>query len=248
MTDVLIVTGGSRGIGAATAQLAAARGYAVCLNYVHQHEAAESVVVDIKTNGGRAMAVQGDMAVEADVMGLFEACEHGLGPVTHLVNNAGITGPACRVEDLKLDVLRRVMDVNVIGYFLCAREAIRRLSTKHGGKGGAVVNVSSRASVIGGANEWVHYAASKGATDTFTIGLAREVAAEGIRVNAVNPGLIETDIHAAAGQSDRLQRLAPGIPLGRLGKAEDVAEVILFLLSDAASYVTGTCVDIGGGR
>jgi NAD(P)-dependent dehydrogenase (short-subunit alcohol dehydrogenase family) len=248
MTKVLIVTGGSRGIGAATARLAAARGYGVCLGYRGRHDAAERVLEVIRQDGGRATAVQGDTADELDVTRLFEACERELGPVTHLVNNAGITGPVCRVDAVRVDDLRRVMDVNVIGYFLCAREAVRRLSTRHGGQGGAIVNVSSRAAALGGANEWVHYAASKGATDTLTIGLAREVAGEGIRVNAVSPGLIDTDIHAAAGQPDRLRRLTPGVPLGRPGRAEEVAEAILYLLSDAASYVTGVCLDVGGGR
>jgi NAD(P)-dependent dehydrogenase (short-subunit alcohol dehydrogenase family) len=220
----------------------------VCLGYRGRRDAAERTLKDIERSDGRAVAVQGDTANEIDVLRLFETCERELGSVTHLVNNAGITGPVCRVDAVKVEDLRRVMDINVIGYFLCAREAVRRMSTRHGGKGGAIVNVSSRAAALGGANEWVHYAASKGATDTLTIGLAREVAHEGVRVNAVNPGLIDTDIHAAAGLPDRLQRLTPGVPMGRPGRAEEVAEAMLYLLSDAASYITGVCLDVGGGR
>jgi NAD(P)-dependent dehydrogenase (short-subunit alcohol dehydrogenase family) len=248
MSKVVIVTGGSRGIGAATARMAGARGYAVCISYLGREDAATAVVDDIKKAGGNALMVQADSAVEKDVLRLFETCGRELGGVTHLVNNAGITGPNCRLTDLSAADLQRVLAVNVGGYFLCAREAVRRMSTGHGGRGGAIVNVSSRASLLGGPNEWIHYAASKGATDTFTVGLAKEVAEEGIRVNAVNPGLIETDIHAAAGMPDRTTRLAAGVPMKRSGAAEEVAETILFLLSDAASYVTGTCIEVSGGR
>lgn len=245
---ILMVTGASRGIGAATARLAGTRGYAVCVNYLHNDSAAQDIVAAIAQAGGRAIAVQGDTASEEDVVRLFATCDRELGPVTHLVNNAGITGPVYRVEDCRVEDLQRVLAVNVIGYFLCAREAVRRMATTHGGQGGAIVNVSSRAAEIGGANEWVHYAASKGATDSFTVGLAKEVASAGIRVNAVNPGLIATDIHASAGLPDRLQRLSSGVPLQRAGTAEEVAETILFLLSEAASYVTATCLPVGGGR
>ncbi|MFO1349878.1 MAG: SDR family oxidoreductase [Gammaproteobacteria bacterium] len=248
MDKVLIVTGAGRGIGAATARLAGANGYAVCVNYLARADAAAAVVADIESDGGRAIMVQGDTGNEADILRLFETCERRLGRVTHLVNNAGVTGPICRLDELRAEDLRRVLEVNVVGYFLCAREAVRRMSTRHGGSGGAIVNVSSRASTLGGPHEWLHYGASKGAVNTFTIGLAREVAAEHIRVNAVIPGLIDTELHASAGDPDRLARLAPSIPLQRAGSAEEMAEVILFLLSDAASYITGTCVEATGGR
>jgi NAD(P)-dependent dehydrogenase (short-subunit alcohol dehydrogenase family) len=248
MAKVLIVTGGSRGIGAATARMAGTRGYAVCISYLGREDAAVQVVEDIKKTGADALMVQADSAVEQDVLRLFATCERELGKVTHLVNNAGITGPNCRLIDLGADDLQRVLAVNVAGYFLCAREAVRHMSTRYGAPGGAIVNVSSRASLLGGPNEWIHYAASKGATDTFTVGLAKEVAEEGIRVNAVNPGLIETDIHASAGMPDRTTRLAPMVPMKRSGTAEEVAETILFLLSDAASYVTGSCIEVSGGR
>lgn len=248
MSKVLIVTGGSRGIGAATAQLAATRGYSVCINYLGRQDAAASVVADIEKNGGKAIMVQGDTANEADVLRLFKSCEKQLGPVTALVNNAGITGPCSRLVDLSADDLQRVLAINIGGYFLCAREAVKRMSIRSGGSGGAIVNVSSRASTLGGPNEWIHYAASKGAVDTLTIGLGKEVADESIRVNAVSPGLIETELHANAGMPDRVERLTPGVPMKRAGSAAEVAETILFLLSDAASYITGTCVEVSGGR
>ena len=248
MNQVLLITGGSRGIGAATAHLAASHGYAVCINYVGREDAANAVVADIEKNGGKALMVQGDTSSETDVLRLFETCERELGSITHLVNNAGITGPCSRLVDLSAEDLQRVLAINIGGYFLCAREAVKRMSTQFNGSGGAIVNVSSRASTLGGPNEWIHYAASKGATDTFTIGLAKEVADEGIRVNAVSPGLIDTEIHASAGLPDRVARLAPGVPMKRAGSAAEVAETILFLLSDAASYVTGTCVEVSGGR
>lgn len=248
MRKVLIVTGGSRGIGAATARLAGARGYAVCVNYRARKDEAERVVADIRHRGGEAIAVQADTASEADVARLFDVVDRELGPLDALVNNAGTTGTATMVADLDLANLQTVVAINVVGYFLCAREAIRRMATSRGGKGGAIVNVSSRASVLGGANEWVHYAASKGATDSMTVGLSREVGGLGIRVNAVRPGLIETDIHAAAGRGDRLKTLSQMVPSGRIGSPEEVANTILWLLSDEASYVNGALVDIGGGR
>lgn len=246
---VLLVTGASRGIGAAVARLGAARGYAVAVNYASDERGARGVVDQITGVGGRAVAVRGDVAQEADVIGMFDAAVQELGgPVRALVNNAGITGGFARVAEIDAEILRRTLAVNVIGTVLCAREAVRRMSISRGGPGGSIVNVSSLAARLGGAGEWVHYAASKGAVDTFTRGLAREVAAENIRVNAVAPGLIETDLHAAAGAPDRLTRLAPGVPLGRAGTAEEVAEAVLWLLSDAAAYVTGSILDVGGGR
>ncbi len=241
---VMIVTGAGRGIGAATARLGAERGYAVAINYRGSKEQAEALAAEIAAGGGRAIAVQGDVAKEADAVRLFETVDNVLGPVTALVNNAGITGPTRRVADIDYETLRSVLDINVIGSFLCAREAVRRMSTARGGGGGAIVNISSRASEIGGGGEFVIYGASKGAIDTFTVGLAREVAAEGIRVNAVNPGLIDTEIH----EGDRLARIAPSVPMARAGTAEEVAEAVLWLLSDAASYVTGAFIHVSGGR
>ena len=248
MSGTLVVTGGSRGIGAAVAHLAAARGYAVCINYRGNRAAADAVIGAIRAKGSKAAAVQGDVASEPDVVNLFDEAERTLGPITGLVNNAGITGPAGRVDEVNRETLRRVLDINVIGTFLCAREAVKRMSTARGGKGGAIVNLSSMAAFLGGPGEWVHYAASKGAIESLTIGLSREVAREGIRVNAVTPGLIDTEIHAAAGFPDRVKELGPGVPMGRGGTAEEVAEAILWLLSDAASYVTGTSLRVSGGR
>lgn len=248
MNNALIVTGSSRGIGAATARLAGAQGWPVCVNYRSGKTHAEAVAHDIVSAGGKAIVVAGDMASEADITALFQTCEAELGPLGGLVNNAGITGPVSRVDRIDATALHDVMNLNVIGCILCAREAVRRMSRDHGGNGGAIVNVSSRASALGSPGEWVHYAASKGAVDSFTIGLSKEVAGEGIRVNAVTPGLIETEIHAAAGVGDRLEKLAHGIPLKRTGTAEEVAEVIVWLLSEHASYVTGALVPVGGGR
>jgi NAD(P)-dependent dehydrogenase (short-subunit alcohol dehydrogenase family) len=244
----LIVTGASRGIGAAIAQLAGGRGYSVAVNFATGQAEARAVVEQIIFAGGRACAIQADVAREEDVVRLFETAERELGPLTSLVNNAAITGGFARVESVSATTLAQVMAVNVSGAFLCAREAVCRMSTRHGGTGGAIVNVSSRAAKIGSAGEWVHYAASKGAIDSFTIGLAREVATEGIRVNAVAPGLIETGLHAANGAPDRLQRLAGTIPMQRPGTALEVAEAVLWLLSPAASYTTGAILEVGGGR
>jgi NAD(P)-dependent dehydrogenase (short-subunit alcohol dehydrogenase family) len=244
----LVVTGASRGIGAAIAALAGARGFAVAVGYRSEPEAAERIAARIRADGGQAAAIEVDVADETGVARLFERAERDLGPLTGLVNNAGITGPLTRLESLEAGDLARVLAVNVTGAVLCAREAVRRMSTRRGGRGGAIVNVSSRAAQLGGAGEWVHYALTKGALDTFTVGLAREVAAEGIRVNAVAPGLIATGLHAAAGAPDRLERLAPGIPLQRAGTAEEVAQAVLWLLSAEAAYVTGAILPVSGGR
>jgi len=244
----LIVTGAGRGIGAAVAKMAGARGFAVAVNYTKNAQAAADVGRHIVSSGGRATVIQADISREADVLRLFEAAEQELGPITGLVNNAGITGGFARVEEVTSATLTEVFAVNVIGAMLCAREAVQRMSARNGGRGGAIVNISSRAAEIGGAGEWVHYAASKGALDTFTLGLAREVAAEGIRVNAVAPGHVLTELHAASGDPERPTRLAPTIPMGRAGTPEEIAEAVLWLLSPAASYTTGTILAVSGGR
>jgi NAD(P)-dependent dehydrogenase (short-subunit alcohol dehydrogenase family) len=248
MSGVLIVTGAGRGIGAATARLAAARGYAVCVNYARSRESAESVVAAIKDAGGRAVAMQADVGVESQVARMFESVDRELGTVTALVNNAGVIDKQARLGDIDAARIARMFATNVTGPFLCAREAVRRMSTRLGGAGGAIVNVSSAASRIGGAGEYLDYAASKGAIDTFTMGLAKEVAAEGIRVNAVRPGIIYTEIHAAGGEPGRVDRMKSFVPLGRGGQPEEVAAAILWLLSDEASYITGTILDVAGGR
>jgi NAD(P)-dependent dehydrogenase (short-subunit alcohol dehydrogenase family) len=245
---VMIITGGSRGIGAATANLAAEQGYAVCVNYLHSREAADGVANAIKVLGGEAIAVQGDVSSEADVMRLFEMVDRTLGRVTALVNNAGVLERQTRVDDMDAARLNRVLATNVTGSFLCAREAIRRMSTKHGGAGGAIVNVSSAASRLGSPNEYVDYAASKGAIDSMTIGLSKEVAGEGIRVNAVRPGVIYTDIHASGGEPGRVDRLKVMVPMQRGGDPVEVAQAILWLLSDQASYTTGSFIEVTGGR
>jgi NAD(P)-dependent dehydrogenase (short-subunit alcohol dehydrogenase family) len=245
---VLIVTGASRGIGATTAHLAAARGFEVCVNYHQQHAAAEKVVAAIRQKGGRAIAIQADVSNEADVVRLFANAATQLGPITALVNNAGIVERQTRLDQIDAARLQRVFSTNVFSHFLCAREAVRRMSTRNGGEGGAIVNVSSAASRIGSPNEYIDYAASKGAIDTLTLGLAKEVAEENIRVNAVRPGIIHTDIHAAGGEPDRVERVRKGIPMQRGGQPEEVASAILWLLSDEASYVTGAILDVTGGR
>ena len=248
MTPIVLVTGSGRGIGAATARLAAKRGDAVCVNYLGREERGRAVVDEIRAGGGRAMLVQADTADEGAVVSMFEAIDRELGPVTALVNNAGITGRAGRLDGYDAAAIRRVLDVNVTGLMLCTREAVRRMSTKNGGKGGAIVNLSSVAGVLGGANQWTAYAAAKGAVNTLTVGLARDWAAEGIRVNAIMPGLIETEIHAEAGLGDRLKQLAPTVPMGRTGTAEECAAAILWLLSDEAAYITGALLPVSGGR
>lgn len=248
MVKTAIVTGGSRGIGAAAARQLGASGYSVAVNFARDAKAAESVVADIEKSGGEAFAVQGDVAREEDILKLFEETDRRFGAVSALVNNAGIINPQGRVADATADAIMRVLTVNVLGSFLCAREAIRRMSTKRGGAGGAIVNLSSVAARLGAPNEYVDYAASKGAIDSFTIGLSREVAAEGIRVNAVRPGLILTDIHASGGDPERPHKMKSAIPIGRAGTAEEVAEAICWLLSDAASYVSGTILEVTGAR
>jgi NAD(P)-dependent dehydrogenase (short-subunit alcohol dehydrogenase family) len=248
MERVAIVTGGSRGIGAATARLAAARGYAVCVNYVRNREADDAVVADCRRTGTKAVAVQADVAVEADVVRLFETVDRELGRVTALVNNAGILERQTRVEDMDAARITRVLATNVVGSFLCCREAVRRMSTRRGGTGGAIVNVSSVAARVGAPVEYVDYAAAKGAIDSLTLGLSKEVAEEGIRVNAVRPGFIYTDIHASGGEPGRVDRVRAFVPMKRGGQPEEVAAAILWLLSDEASYATGTFLDLAGGR
>ncbi|MEO6270197.1 MAG: SDR family oxidoreductase [Lautropia sp.] len=246
--QVVMVTGGSRGIGAACARLAAQAGYAVCVNYTRDRKAAQAVVSGIVADGGRAAAVQADVSSEQEIVRLFEACDRELGPVTALINNAGVVAPAARVDEMDAERIMRVLRINVLGAFLAAREAVRRMSTRHGGKGGTIVNISSGAARLGSPGEYVDYAASKGAIDTMTIGLAREVAEEGIRVVAIRPGLIDTAIHESEGAVGKLARLAPTVPIKRAGSAEEVARAAVWLMGDQASYVTGAILDVTGGR
>ncbi|MGZ5041052.1 MAG: SDR family oxidoreductase [Usitatibacter sp.] len=245
---MMIVTGGGRGIGAATARLAAQRGYAVCVNYLRRREAADAVVAEITGAGGRAVAIAGDVSREADVVRLFDTAQEKLGALTALVNNAGILERQMRLDEMDAERFERVLATNVTGALLCAREAVRRMSTRHGGKGGGIVNVGSMASKLGSPGEYVDYAASKGAIDSLTIGLAKEVAAEGIRVNAVRPGVIYTEIHASGGEAGRVDRVKSAVPMQRGGQPEEVARAILWLLSDESSYSTGTFIDVSGGR
>jgi NAD(P)-dependent dehydrogenase (short-subunit alcohol dehydrogenase family) len=244
---VMVVTGGGRGIGAATARLAAARGWRVCVNFRSDARAAEGVVAAIGDAGGHAFAVQGDISQEADVLRLFERAA-AAGTMTALVNNAGILERQARLDDMEAARLERVFATNITGAFLCAREAVRRMSTRHGGRGGAIVNVSSMASRLGSPGEYIDYAASKGAIDSLTIGLAKEVAEEGIRVNSVRPGVIHTDIHASGGEPGRVERVKNAVPMKRGGQPEEVARAILWLLSPESSYSTGTFIDVSGGR
>ena len=246
--STILVTGASGGIGGEVARLVSARGVPVAVHYLRNKKAAEELVTEIASAGGRALGIQADLGREQDVVRLFDTAAREQGPVVGLVNSAGVVGGLTRVENVTAAALDEVFRINVIGTILCCREAIRRMSTLHGGSGGSIVNISSIASRIGGAGEWVHYAASKGAVDSFTLGLAREVAAEGIRVNVVSPGIVATDLHAKAGAPDRLERLAPGIPMKRPGTPVEVAQAILWLLSGAPAYITGSILEIGGGR
>ena len=248
MDKVLLVTGGSRGIGAATCLLAARQGWAVAVNYTAHSLAADEVVRTIRADGGRAMAVQADVADEAQVLRMFEQVDARFGRLTGLVNNAGVVDVTARVEDMSVARWRRMFDINVIGSLICAREAVRRMSTKHGGSGGSIVNVSSAAARLGAPGQYVDYAAAKGAIDVFTIGLAKEVGGEGIRVNAVRPGLIETEIHASGGLPNRVKDLQHLVPMQRGGSAQEVAEAIVWLLGEGASYTTMSLIDISGGR
>ena len=248
MNRVLLITGGSRGIGAAAAVLAAARGWDVAVNYTRDAAAAETVAERVRAEGRRAITVCADVSDEAAVLAMFRAVDEGLGPLGGLVNNAGVVDMASRVDQMSMARLQRMFAINVIGSMLCAREAVRRMSTLHGGLGGPIVNLSSAAARLGAPGQYVDYAAAKGAIDTFTIGLAREVAAEGVRVNAVRPGIIETEIHASGGEPDRAAKLAPQVPMQRAGSADEVAAAIVWLLSTEASYCTGTFIDVTGGR
>jgi NAD(P)-dependent dehydrogenase (short-subunit alcohol dehydrogenase family) len=248
MNKVLLVTGGSRGIGAATALLAAQNGWSVAVNYTANSLAADEVVRQIRASGGQAMSVQADVADEAQVLRMFEHIDAKFGRLTGLVNNAGVVDVTARVDEMSVARWKRMFDINVIGSMVCAREAVRRMSTKHGGEGGSIVNVSSAASRLGSPGQYVDYAAAKGAIDAFTIGLAKEVAAEGVRVNAVRPGLIETEIHASGGLPNRVKELQHLVPAQRGGTADEVAQGIVWLLSDAASYTTMSFLDISGGR
>ncbi|MCL4746411.1 MAG: SDR family oxidoreductase [Burkholderiaceae bacterium] len=247
-SKVVLVTGASRGIGAACALLAAERGFRVVVGYRDDHAAGDAVVRAIGQAGGRAVALRADVSREADVLALFSAIDGEFGRLDALVNNAGVVAPASRMVDYSLERMRRIFDVNVLGSFLCAREALRRMSTRLGGAGGAIVNISSVAAKLGSPNEYVDYAASKGAIDSMTIGLSREVAAEGVRVNAVRPGLIATEIHASGGAPDRVERLKHLVPMRRGGTAAEVAAAVLWLISEEASYVSGALLDVGGGR
>ncbi len=248
MTKTILITGGSRGIGRATAILAGKRGWSVGVNYVGNREAAERTVRDVVAAGGRAVAIAGDVAREADVIAMFNATRDAFGGLDGLVNNAGIVAPSMPFADISIERMRKVFDTNILGAYLCAREAARRLSKSRGGKGGVIVNLSSMAARLGAPNEYVDYAGSKGAMDAMTLGLAKELGPDGVRVNAVRPGLIDTDIHASGGRPDRAATLGATTPLGRAGTAEEVAEAIIWLASDASSYVNGAIIDVSAGR
>ncbi|MGR4868299.1 SDR family oxidoreductase [Variovorax sp. LARHSF232] len=248
MDPIVLITGGGRGIGAATALLAARRGFAVALSYVSNAQAAQEVVRRIEAEGGRALAVQADVGNEAQVLAMFREVDDKLGRLSALVNNAGVVDVQARLDEMSVARLERMMRVNVVGSFVCAREAVRRMSTRHGGAGGVIVNLSSAAARLGSPDQYIDYAASKGAIDTLTIGLAKEVAEEGIRVNGVRPGLIDTEIHASGGMPQRAFELAHTVPMKRVGSAQEIANAIVWLLSPEASYVTGASIDVSGGR
>jgi NAD(P)-dependent dehydrogenase (short-subunit alcohol dehydrogenase family) len=248
MNGIMLVTGASRGIGAAIAKQAGRQGYAVAVNYLNSQDAAESIVSDINKAGGKAIAIQADTSREEDVLRLFETVDKELGTLSALINNAGVVDVACRVDEMSVERMERIFTTNITGYFMCAREAVKRMSSRHGGKGGCIINISSAAARLGSAGEYVDYAASKGATDTMTTGLAKEVAKEGIRVNAVRPGPIHTDIHASGGEPDRINRIKSAIPMGRGGTPEEISDAVMWLVSDGASYVTGAFLDVSGGR
>ena len=247
-SKVMVVTGAGRGIGAAIAELAGKRGYAVCVNYARSRDAAETLAARINSGGGKAVAIQADVSVDAEAKRLFAEVDRALGRVDALVNNAGIIGGQCRVDEIDAKRLGEVFEANVFGVFYCAREAVRRMSTKHGGNGGAIVNISSAAARLGGLPMEAHYAATKGAVDSFTFGFAKEVGKEGVRVNAIRPGLVVTDIHQAHGGDETVRAMAPTVPLGRAGQPMEVAEAAVWLCSDAASYVHGAIIDVSGGR
>lgn len=248
MIGTMIITGSGRGIGAATALLAAQKGYAVCVNYANRRERADEVVATIRANGGKAIAIQADVSDEAEVKALFDTAIHELGPLVALVNNAGITGKIGRFVDRETQSLRRTLDINILGTMLCSQEAIRHMSTTTGNNGGSIINISSQAVRLGSPDEYVHYAASKAAVETFTIGLAKEVTHEGIRVNCVSPGIIETEIHAEGGDATRVQRVGQQVPMRRVGLPAEVAAAVLWLASDEASYCSGSILTVGGGR
>ncbi len=248
MSKVILVTGGSRGIGRSAAKLAGARGWSVGVNYAGNAKAAEETVALVSSAGGRAIAIQGDVAVETDVIAMFDATVRAFGPLDGLVNNAGIIAPSMKLADMTVERMRRLFEVNILGAYIAAREAARRMSRSRGGKGGVIVNISSAAARLGSPNDFVDYAGSKGAIDTFTIGLSKELGPEGIRVNGVRPGLIDTEIHAVAGSPDRAVTLGKAMPLGRAGTADEVGEAIVWLLDDASSYVSGSILDVAGGR
>jgi len=249
MSKVVLITGGSRGIGAAVARQAASAGFAVAINYVGDTKAADALLADLKAAGTKAITVQGDVAKLADVIRLFDETEKALGPVTHLVNSAGITGRSSRLDAADPQVIIDAININLTGNIFCAREAVKRMSTRHGGKGGVIVNLSSAAATLGSPGEYTWYAASKGGIDSFTIGLAKEVAEEGIRVVSVTPGMVDTEIHErSTGDQARVERIRPMIPMKRIGKADEIANAVMFMMSDAASYITGTTLRVSGGR